>query len=128
MPDSKSTTDFMVRLAARFLKDPAISSDAKVLRAALGAYADGRTGCTYVQPSTLQEILGWGRGRREAAQRELVRRGWLRLGWKRGARARWARRVYFLTPMTVARFGRSGEIAQLIIDHMLRHRARRQPW
>jgi hypothetical protein len=96
MPDSKSTTDFMVRLAARFLKDPAISSDAKVLRAVLGAYADGRTGCTYVQPSTLQEVLGWGRDRREAAQRELVRRGWLRLGWKRGARARWARRVYFL--------------------------------
>lgn len=65
----------------------------------LGAYADGRTGCSYVQPSTLQEILGWGRDRREAAQRELVRRGWLRLGWKRGARARWARRVYFFDSM-----------------------------
>jgi hypothetical protein len=97
MTDSKSTTGFVVRLAARFLKDPAISSDAKALRAVLGAYADGRTGCTYVLPGTLEEILGWGRGRREAAQRELVRGGWLRLGWKRGARARWARRIYFLT-------------------------------
>src|SRR5579872_7559158 len=113
MPDSKSTTDFMVRLAARFLKDPAISSDAKVLRAVLGAYADGRTGCTYVQPSTLQEILGWGRDRREAAQRELVRRGWLRLGWKRGARARWARRVYFLVPRPLRDFSAAEKLRNL---------------
>jgi hypothetical protein len=97
MSQNKSGADFVVRVAARFLKDPAISSDAKALRAVLGAYADGRTGRTYVLPSTLEEVLGWGRRRREAAQRELVRRGWLRLGWKRGLRARWARRIYFLS-------------------------------
>jgi len=86
----------MVRVAARFLKDSAISADAKALRAVLGAYADGHMGTSYVLPRTLEEVLGWGRRRREAAQRELVRRGWLCLGWKRGLRARWSRRVYFL--------------------------------
>ena len=96
MPQTKSDADFMVRLAARFLKDPAISADAKALRAVLGAYADGHTGASYVLPRTLEQILGWSRYRRERAQRELVRLGWLRLGWKRGLRARWARRVYFL--------------------------------
>ena len=94
MPDGSS--DFMVRVAARFLKDAAISADAKVLRAVLGAFADGATGYSYVLPSTLDRVLGWGRSRREKAQRELVRGGWLRLGWRRGERARWARRVYFL--------------------------------
>src|SRR5260370_38344097 len=97
MPQSKSDADFVVRVAARFLKDPAISSDAKALRAVLGAFADGRTAASYVLPRTLEETLGWGRRRREAAQRELVRCGSLRLGWKRGPRARWARRIYFLT-------------------------------
>jgi hypothetical protein len=33
MPQTKSDADFMMRLAARFLKDPAISADAKALRA-----------------------------------------------------------------------------------------------
>ena len=87
----------MVRVAARFLKDPAISADAKALRAVLGAYADGHTGCAYVLPRTLEQVLGWSRYRRERAQRELVRRGWLRLGWKRARQARWARRIYFLS-------------------------------
>jgi hypothetical protein len=96
MPQTKSDADFMVRLAARFLKDPAIYADAMALRAVLGAYADGRTGASYVLPRTLEQILGWSRYRRERAQRELARLGWLRLGWKRGLRARWARRVYFL--------------------------------
>ena len=96
MLESKTKSEFVVRVAARFLKDPAISSDAKALRAVLGAYADARTGATYVQPSTLEEVLGWGRDRRERAQRELVRCGVVRLGWKRGKGARWARRIYFL--------------------------------
>jgi hypothetical protein len=96
MSQENTAADFMVRIAARFLKDPAISADAKALRAVLGAYADGHTGASYVLPRTLEEVLGWGRRRREAAQRELVNRGWLRLGWKRGLRARWARRIYFL--------------------------------
>ena len=97
MSQNKSCVDFVVRVAARFLKDPAISSDAKALRAVLGAYADGRTGRTYVLPSTLEQVLGWSRYRRGRAQRELVRRGWLRLGWKRARQARWARRIYFLS-------------------------------
>jgi hypothetical protein len=96
MSQENTAADFMVRVAARFLKDPAISADAKALRAVLGAYADGHTGASYVLPRTLEQILGWSRYRRERAQRELVRRGWLRLGWKRGLRARWSRRVYFL--------------------------------
>jgi hypothetical protein len=93
---TKSGADFIVRIAARFLKDPAISADAKALRAVIGAYADGHTGRTLVLPRTLEQVLGWGRRRREAAQRELVRGGWLRLEWKRGPRAQWARRIYFL--------------------------------
>jgi hypothetical protein len=97
MSPTKSGADFMVRVAARFLKDPAISADAKALRAVLGAYANGRTGCAYVLPRTLEQVLGWSRYRRERAQRELVRHGWLRLGWKRARRARWARRIYFLS-------------------------------
>jgi hypothetical protein len=80
MSQDKSGAKFMVRVAARFLKDPAISSDAKALRAVIGAYADGHTGASYVLPRTLERTLGWGRSRREAAQRELVRHGWLRLG------------------------------------------------
>jgi hypothetical protein len=44
MSQDNSATDFIVGVAARFLKDPAISSDAKALRAVLGAYADGHTG------------------------------------------------------------------------------------
>jgi hypothetical protein len=110
--------EFEVRIPARFLKDPAISSDAKVLRAELGAFADGKTGVTFVQPKRLEKILGWGRGRRERAQSELAKAGWLRLSWRRSAHGRWARRVYELCrPNTVARFERSGETAQLISHH-----------
>jgi hypothetical protein len=50
MSQNKACNDFMVRVTARFPKDPAISSDAKALRAALGAYADGHTGASYAQP------------------------------------------------------------------------------
>jgi hypothetical protein len=88
--------DFVVRTPAHFLKERSISTDAKALRCVLGAYADGRTGTSFVRPRTLQETLGWGRDRREAAQRELVRCGWLRLTWKRAPAGRWARRVYVL--------------------------------
>jgi hypothetical protein len=110
--------DFDVRIPARFLKDPAISCDAKVLRAEIGAFADGKTGVTFVQPKRLEEILGWGRGRRERAQSELAKAGWLRLKWRRSNHGRWARRIYELCqPTTVARFERSGETAQLISHH-----------
>jgi hypothetical protein len=110
--------DFEVRISARFLKDPSISSDAKALRAEIGAFADGRTGVSFVQPKKLEEILGWGRRRRENAQSELARCGWLRLTWKRGLHGRWARRIYKLTsPETVVQFERSGETAQLISHH-----------
>jgi hypothetical protein len=94
---SKQTArDFVMRIPARFLKDAAISVDAKALRAVLGAYADGRTGRAYVRPGTLEKVLGWGRRRRESAQRELVKAGWLGLGWRRAGRGRWGRRVYIL--------------------------------
>jgi hypothetical protein len=110
--------DFEVRIPARFLKDPAISSDAKVLRAEIGAFADGKTGETFVRPKTLETILGWGRRRREQAQAELAEAGWLRLKWRRGSNGRWARRIYELCkPSTVARLERSGEKAQLISHH-----------
>jgi hypothetical protein len=110
--------DFEVRIPARFLKDPAISCDAKVLRAAIGAFADGKTGVTFVQPKRLEKILDWGRRRREHAQAELAKAGWVRLKWRRGHHGRWARRIYELCdPSTVARFERSGETAQLISHH-----------
>jgi hypothetical protein len=110
--------DFEVRIPARFLKEPTISPNAKVLRAAIGAFADGKTGVTFVQPKKLEKTLSWGRRRRERAQAELVKAGWLRLKLRRGAHGRWARRIYELCePSTVARFERSGEKAQLISHH-----------
>ena len=110
--------DYQVRIPARFLKDPTISADAKVLRALIGAFADGRTGVSFVQPMKLEQTLGWGRRRRERAQAGLVWAGWLRLKWKRGTHGRWARRVYELSdPETVAHFERSGETVQLISYH-----------
>jgi hypothetical protein len=90
------TRDFVVRIPARFLKDPTISSDAKALFAVVGAHADGRTGEAFVRPRTLEEILSWGRRRREQAQAELAKAGWLRLKWRRGSHGRWARRIYEL--------------------------------
>jgi hypothetical protein len=102
------------------LKDPSISSDAKALRALIGAYADGPLGATYVQPETLGRVLGWGRDRRETAQKELARTGWLRLKWKRGLKGRFNRRVYVLAePPTVAGFHRSGQNPQLTKYHDL---------
>lgn len=104
------TGGYEVRIPARFLKEPRISSDAKVLRSVLGAFADGITGRSCVSPKRLQVVLDWGRYRRERAQTELVAKGWLRLEWERGIRGRWARRIYWLCepPSTVAHFGRSG--------------------
>jgi hypothetical protein len=114
--------DFEVRIPARFLKDPRISADAKALRVLIGAYADGRTGVTFVHSKTLEEVLAWGRRRRERAQAELEEAGWLRLSWKRGMHGRWARRIYALCePSTIARFERSGETAQLISHHGQSH-------
>jgi len=110
--------DFNVRIPARFLKDPTISADAKLLRAVIGAYADGRTGKSYVGLKTLEELLGWGRRRRERAQADLAKAGWLRLEWKHGSRGRWFKRIYEVCePRTVARIERSGETAQLISSH-----------
>jgi hypothetical protein len=109
--------DFEVRIPARFLKDPAISSDAKALLAVIESFADGKTGFTFVRPKKLDEILHWGRRKREKAQRELCVKGWLRVGWRRGL-GRWSRRTYTVCePGTVARFQRSGETVQLISHH-----------
>jgi hypothetical protein len=106
--------EFEVRIPARFLKDRAISSDAKVLRAEIGAFADGKTGMSFVQPMKLEQILGWGRRRRERAQAELAKAGWLRLKWRRGNHGRWARRIYELCVPTDARLERNGQTEQLI--------------
>ncbi len=95
-PERPPARDFYVRLAARFLKSPSISPEAKVLRSILAAFADAKTRRTYVKGETVQGILGWGRRKREQAQAELCRTGWLRLEWKRGSRGRWARRTYVL--------------------------------
>jgi hypothetical protein len=113
----KPKRDFEVRIPARFLKDPAISSDAKALFAVIRSFANGRTGLTFVRPKTLDEILHWGRGRREKALRELRTKGWLEASWKRGL-GKWARRIYRVCePNAVARFQRSGKTAQLISHH-----------
>jgi hypothetical protein len=109
--------EYTVRIPARFLKDPAISSDAKALFAVIKSFADGKTGVTFVRPKKLDQILHWGRGRRERAQRELHTKGWLQVGWKRGF-GRWSMRTYQVSqPGTVADSQRSGESAQLISDH-----------
>jgi len=108
-----------VHIPARLLRDRSISADARILRSLIAAYADAKTGRTYVKGETLQLDLGWGRRRREKAQAELRRAGWLRLEWKRGAHRVFARRVYVICdPLsTVAQFERSGEPAQLISYH-----------
>jgi len=118
MTGGQSKKDYYVRIPARFLKNPEISSDAKALLALIGAYADGHTRLSYVQPKTLDCVLRWGRRRRERAQTELAQAGWLRLRMKRGARGVWSRRVYEICePSTIAHFERSGERAQLILSH-----------
>jgi len=115
MPNNMHSADFIVRVPARLLKDPALSTDAKALRAVLGAYADGHTGRAYVRPENLGKTLGWGRDRRETAQRELVASGWLQLARRQPSRGRWGRRVYILVePATIAGSDRCGEIPQYI--------------
>lgn len=111
--------DFYARIPSRFLKDPMISPDAKLLWALLKVHADVKTGRTYVKGETLERILNWGRRKREKAQAELCEAGWLRLEWKRGTRGRWARRIYLVCEgrSTVAQFQRSGETDHLISSH-----------
>lgn len=87
--------DFIVHYPTRLFRDRSLSGDARLLRALIGTYVNAKTGGTYVTGKTLQDDLGWGRGRREKAQKELCKAGWLRLGWKRGAHAVYARRLYF---------------------------------
>lgn len=112
-----SKRDYEVRILARFFKDPAVSSDAKILFGVIKSFADGKTGLTFVRPKRLDSILSWGRGRREKAQRELCMKGWLEVGWKRGL-GRWARRTFRVCDgKTVARFQRSGRKAHLITYH-----------
>ena len=67
-----SAPEFQVHIPARFLKDPGVSPTAKLLLATLRAYADTRTGVSYVSAATLEKLLRCSRGKREAAQRELV--------------------------------------------------------
>lgn len=111
--------DYIVHIPARFLKDSSISADARFLRTVIAAYADGKTGRSFVTPKTLQKTLHWGRRRREKAQAELCRIGWLELKWKRGDHGKFARRVYIACDprRSVAQFERSGQTAQLISNH-----------
>jgi hypothetical protein len=105
-------------IPARFLKDATVSADAKLLWAVIGAFADGRTGYSFVSPSKLESILRWGRRKREKSQKELCALGWLRLECRRGSHGRFARRTYRLCdPFTTARFEHCGENAQYIIPH-----------
>jgi hypothetical protein len=111
--------DFIVLIPARLLKDETLSAEARMLRALIAAFADAKTGLSYVKPETLQKCLCWGRGKREKAQRELERAGWLRLRWSRAPRGRFRRRIYEVRDpaITVAQFERSGETEQLICYH-----------
>jgi hypothetical protein len=77
--DNSIRRDYYARLAARFLKDPLISPDAKLLRALLAAFADERTGRTFVSLRRIEGLMRCGRKRRSAAQNELVAAGWLQL-------------------------------------------------
>jgi hypothetical protein len=88
--------DYYARLAARFLKDPLISPDAKLLRALLAAFADERTGRTYVSLRRIQLLMRCGRQRRSSAQNELVAAGWLKLIRERAYGGRLGRLTYLL--------------------------------
>ncbi|MBI3669176.1 MAG: hypothetical protein HY237_05295 [Acidobacteria bacterium] len=58
---SAARRDFYVRVPARLLKDPKLSPEAKLLRVILAAYADARTGRTFVGLATLERLLRCGR-------------------------------------------------------------------
>ncbi len=88
--------EFWVRTPARFLKDSAISPEAKMLRAFIAAHADGETGETFVSRHTLQRLMRCGRQLREDAQAELVGTGWLKVKRERAERGRWGRNTYIL--------------------------------
>jgi hypothetical protein len=88
--------DYYARLSARFLKDPLISPDAKLLRALLAAFADERTHRTFVSPRRLDTLLRCAHKYRERLQRELVAAGWLRLERERQHDGRLGRRIYVL--------------------------------
>jgi hypothetical protein len=94
--DAPPRRDYYARLAARFLKDPLISPDAKLLRALLAAFADQRTGRTYVSLRRIQLLMRCGRKRRSAAQNELAAAGWLKLIRERAYGGRLGRLTYLL--------------------------------
>jgi len=94
--ESSPRRDYYARLAARFLKDPLISPDAKLLRALLAAFADQRTGRTYVSLRRIQLLMRCGRKRRSCAQNELAAAGWLKLIRERAYGGRLGRLTYLL--------------------------------
>ena len=113
MSTKVSSADFCVRIPARFLKDAAISADAKALRAVLGAFADGHTGRTYVRPSHPRKAarLGTAAEKRRRNASWFVPAGWPLWAGSEAARGRWARRIFILAQPAVARFERSGQNA-----------------
>jgi hypothetical protein len=104
--------EFICRVPATLVKDPALLPLAKLLYLVLASHADGHTGRAYLSLARLDNLLGCGRGLREKAQRQLVAHGWLRLERKPTGRGRWGSRVFVLNSAasaTSARFDRSGE-------------------
>ncbi len=79
--------EFICRVPATLVKDPALLPLAKPLYLVLAAHADGHTGRAYLSLARLENLLGCGRGLREEAQRQLVDHGWLRLERKPTGRA-----------------------------------------
>jgi hypothetical protein len=51
--------DFFVRIPARLLKDQTLSGDARLLRAVIGAYADGKTGIPTQRQTRDFDTLIW---------------------------------------------------------------------
>ena len=113
---SKGKDGFIVRIPARLLKDKTLRRDAKLLYCILSAYADARSGETYVSPSTIERQMHSKRAVRERAQRELVTRGLLQIKRERGAGGRLGRNNYkMLRPCqnTIAHNSSTGTNAQL---------------
>jgi len=95
-PASTANSDApFVQLYRDFLRDSALSTDARMLGSLLATFAD-RDGLAWPSATTLRKLTGWGKHRLEAARAELTggrdrekrRRAWLRATYVRKAGAR----------------------------------------
>jgi len=103
-PCGRNRRDYFVRTPARLLKDPRISPGAKLLRVLIAAFADERTGRTYVSPRRLDTLMCCGRNRRQRLQNELLAAGWLRMERERMANGHLGKRIYFVCVPPLHRF------------------------